>query len=68
MSNNQKLKIANKLYCRFGHVSPEKLKKLIKISNINYKDYNIFQTMCFNNTIIIFKLIDKYKLSDIYMS
>ena len=35
MLNNQKLKIANKLYCQFGHVSPEKLKNLIKIFNIN---------------------------------
>ena len=34
-SSDQKFKIANKLYCQFGHASPEKLKKLIKASNIN---------------------------------
>ena len=34
-SSDQKFKIANKLHCQFGHASPEKLKKLIKASNIN---------------------------------
>ena len=34
-SNSQKLKTANKLHCQFGHVSLEKLKKLIKTTNIN---------------------------------
>ena len=34
-SNDQKFKIANKLHCQFGHASPEKLKKLIKASNVN---------------------------------
>ena len=32
------------------------------------KNYNIFQTMCFNHTIIFFKLIHWYKLNDIYIS
>ena len=31
----QKLKVANKLHCQFGHASPEKLKNLIKASNIH---------------------------------
>ena len=34
-SNDQKFKIANKLHCQFGHASPEKLKKLIKASDVN---------------------------------
>ena len=34
-SNDQKLKIANKLHCHFGHASPKKMKKLIKASNMN---------------------------------
>ena len=34
-SNDQKLKIANKLHCQFGHASPEKLWKLIKVSNVS---------------------------------
>ena len=32
------------------------------------KNYNIFLTTRFNHTIIFFKLIDKYKLSDIYIN
>ena len=34
-SNDQKFKTANKLHCQFGHGSPEKLKKLIKASDVN---------------------------------
>ena len=34
-SNDQNFKIANELHCQFGHASPEKLKKLIKASNVN---------------------------------
>ena len=29
------MKIASKLHCQFGYASPEKLKKLIKASNMN---------------------------------
>ena len=36
-SNDQKLKITNALNCQLGLPSPEKLKKLIKKSNINDK-------------------------------
>ena len=32
------------------------------------KNHNIFQTTHFNHTMIFFKLIDLYKLSDIYIS
>ena len=32
------------------------------------KNYNIFQTTRFNHTMIFFKLIDQYRLSDIYIS
>ena len=34
-SNDQQFKIANNVHCQFGHASPEKLKKLIKASNVN---------------------------------
>ena len=38
-SNDQNFKIANELHCQFGHASPEKLKKLIKVSNVNDQNY-----------------------------
>ena len=37
-------------------------------SNYLDKNYNIFQTTRFNHTMIFFKLIDYYKLRDIYIS
>ena len=42
-SNDQKFRIANKLHCQFGHGSPEKLKKLIKASNVN--DQEVLDTI-----------------------
>ena len=39
-----------------------------KIQTCWDENYNIFQTTRFNQTISFFKLIDKYKLSDIYIS
>ena len=37
-------------------------------SNTLNKNYNIFQITRFNHTMIFFKLIHQYKLSDIYIS
>ena len=42
--------------------------RISKYKNCLDKNYNIFQTTRFNHAMIFFKLIDKYKLSDIYIS
>ena len=48
--------------------SPLPVLTVIGNKNCLDKNYNIFQTMRFNHTMIFFKLIDQYKLGDIYRS
>ena len=38
------------------------------LTNNTSKNYNIFQMTRFNHTVIFFKLINWYKLGDIYIS
>ena len=50
------------------------LRVILRILQLKYsqncqdKSYNIFQTTCFNHTMIFFKLTDQYKFSNIYTS